>query len=546
MNNLITEKTQTFQNNFIIPHYEYICHHCSKKVLIQQKLTCSNPICSSNYCIPCLINFYNETPLNVKNIQNNPFSNFWKCPKCGGKCVCYKCKYQHSPTSTDVEENNKNNNFLGKKISSDAELIMWLSTGEDTSIDVQNVKFPFVPLNSKLKNKDYDKLIKIAKQCELFYRHKCKNEYIKKNCANCYETNFHQNDLLRFFNYETFLYYMKYLFLICNKIVCYSKDNFNKNKNDFEKLFKQFKEKKEVWIFKDTKIICKQCMYFLINKPDFFKNIKGIFLRKEKKFFLYSNNELNEFEKNNCISKEKIDNNNSNNKNNKDVDSILISKNVFKIEKTSKYENINVNIDKNEKNDINKSNNSNNKSNIVINYNNHNNNIYNTLILNDEYKFNNNSIYRINSYRNLPQIPIINNVYMNYNINRLNDMSSVNSNYFQLFFLELKQEITDILKIANILKNEKDKSKYLSTFELLNKKIVNNINLIENSVVTNINYLHTIFFNNDINMNNIEFIEMKQKIIEFIIENTKFLNQLHDLKFNYLNIENIFIRNLFQ
>ena len=285
MNNLITEKTQTFQNNFIIPHYEYICHHCSKKVLWQQKLICSNPICSSNYCIPCLINFYNETPLNVKNIQNNPFSNFWKCPKCEGKCVCYKCKYQHSSTSTDIEENNKNNNFLGKKISSDAELIMWLSTGEDTSIDVQNVKFPFVPVNSKLKSKDFDKLIKIAKQCELFYRHKCKNEYIKKNCANCYETNFHQNDLLRFFNYETFLYYMKYLFLICNKIVCYSKDNFNKNKNDFEKLFKQFKEKKEVWIFKDTKIICKQCMYFLINKPDFFENIKGIFLRKEKNSF---------------------------------------------------------------------------------------------------------------------------------------------------------------------------------------------------------------------------------------------------------------------
>ncbi len=48
---------------------------------------------------------------------------------------------------------------------------------------------------------------------------------------------------------------MKYLFFVSNKIVCYSKENFNKNQIAFEELFKQFKEKKEVWTFKDTKII---------------------------------------------------------------------------------------------------------------------------------------------------------------------------------------------------------------------------------------------------------------------------------------------------
>ena len=544
MNNVITEKTQTFQNNFIIPHYEYFCHHCSKKVLGQQQLACSNPFCSNNYCTPCLINFYQNTPLNIKNIQNNPFSNFWKCPKCEGKCICNKCKSKYSLASTDIEEHNKNNNFLGKKFSSDAELIMWLSTGEDTSIDIQNVKFPFVPLNSKIKSKVFDKLIKIAKQCELFYRHKCKNEYIKKNCANCYETNFHQNDLLRFFNYETFLYYMKYLFLVSNKIVCYSKENFNNNKNDFEELFKQFKEKKEIWIFKDTKIICKQCMYFLINKPNFFENIKGIFLRKEKKFFFYNNNELNEFEQKNLNIKERINNYNSNNKKNKDIDAIIITKNVFKIVKTPRNDIINENINNIENNDNNKIND--NKNNIVINYNNHNNNIYNTLIFKDEYKFNNNSIFGMNSFRNLPQIPIINNLYINNNINHLNYLSSVNSNYYQLFFLELKQKITEVLNVVNLSKNEKDKSKYLSIVDLLNRKIINNINLIENSVVTNINYLNTILIKNGINMNNIEFIEMKQKIIEFIVENQKFLNQLNYLKFNYLNIENIYIRTIFQ
>ena len=543
MYNATTEKLNIIQNNFDIIPYEYFCHHCSNKVFGQQQLACSNPVCSNNYCIPCLINFYQKTPLYIQTIQNNPFFNFWKCPKCEGKCFCDKCKIKNSPGSTDTDDHNKSNDFLGKKINSDAELIMWLSSGEDTSIDIQNVKFPFVPLNSKIKSKVFDKLIKIAKQCELFYRHKCKNEYIKKNCANCYETNFHQNDLLRFFNYETFLYYMKYLFFVSNKIVCYSKENFNKNQIAFEELFKQFKEKKEVWTFKDTKIICKQCMYFLINKPDFFDNIKGIFLRQEKKFFLYSNsvnNELNEFE-----NKSKEKNNNHSNKKNKDKDlNVIISKNVFKIVKSPKVQNNDKS--KNIVCNSNSNNSSSNNNNIVINYNNQNNNIFNTLILNNENQFNKNSIFGINTYGKIPQIPVVNNYYMNYNINSFNDFSTVKSNYYQLFFFEMKKEFTDMLKIVNLAKNDNDRSKYLYLIDLLNKKIINYFCLIENSVVNNLNYLSSIFNKNEINLQNVEFIETKQKVVELIIENKNFLNQLNYLQLNYINIENIFIRALSQ
>ena len=537
MNHTITKKPNIIQNNLIVPLYEYFCHHCSKKVFGQEQLRCSNPVCSNNYCIPCLINFYQKNPLDIQTIQNNPFYSFWKCPKCEGKCFCNKCKIKHSPASTDTEDHNKSNDYLGKKINSDAELIMWLSNGEDISIDIQSVKFPFVPLNSRIKSKVFDKLIKIAKQCELFYRHKCKNEYIKKNCANCFETNFHQNDLLRFFNYETFLYYMKYLFFVSNKRVCYSKENFNNNKNAFEELFKQFKEKKEIWTFKDTKILCKQCMYFLINKPDFFDNIKGIFLRQEKKFFLYSNssitNNLNEFENNNNLNREEK-NDIFNNKKNKNI---ILSKNVFKIEKSPK---IQKNDDRSNKSDnIIKNNNNNN---IIINYKNHNNNIYNTLILNDENQFNK---FGFNVYGQIPQIPVINNYYVNYN-NLFNEFTSVNSNYYQLFFFELKREITDLLKMANLSKNDNDKSKYLSLINLLNTKIINNFSSIENSVINNVNYLNILFSKNGLNLNEIEFIEIKKKVVEYFIENKNFLNQLNYLRLNYINIENIFISALFQ
>jgi hypothetical protein len=329
---------------------------------------------------------------------------------------------------------------------------------------------------------------------------------------------------------------MKYLFYVSNKIVCYSKENFNNNKIAFEELFKQFKEKKEIWTFKDTKIICKQCMYFLINKPNFFDNIKGIFLRQEKKFFLFSNssinNNLNEFENNNNLnSKEKNDI--FNNKNNKDI---ILSKNVFKIVKSPK---IQKNVDcSNKSNIVKKSSN----SNIVINYNNHNNNIYNTLILNDENQFNK---FGINVYGEIPQIPVINNYYVNYN-NLFNEFTSVKSNYYQLFFFELKREINDLIKIANLSKNDNDRSKYLSLIDLLNKKIINNFSLIENSVINNVNYLNSLFSKNSLNLNDIEFIEIKKKVVEYFIENKNFLNQLNFLRLNYLNIENIFISALFQ
>ena len=147
-------------------------------------------------------------------------------------------------------------NFLGKKISSDAELVIWLSSDENKKINMQNVKFPFAHMNYKLKEKDFDKLIKTAKQCELLYRHKCKNEYIHKCCLNCDETNFHQNDLIRFINIDTFFNYMKYIFLVSNNIVAYSKENFNNNKNDFEKLLNNFKETKEKGKFTGAKILC--------------------------------------------------------------------------------------------------------------------------------------------------------------------------------------------------------------------------------------------------------------------------------------------------
>ena len=543
MKNVITEKSETIQNNFSILSNAYFCHHCCNKIINQQQLTCSNKYCSNIYCISCLIKFYQKNPSFIISVQKTISQNIWKCPSCEGKCMCTKCKSRHPSTIAETEEQNKNNNYCGKKYLSDAELIMWLSTGEDTSIDTQNVKFPFVPLNSKIKSKVFDKLIKIAKQCELFYRHKCKNEYIKKNCSNCFETNFHQNDLLRFFNYETFLYYMKYLFYVSNKIVGYSKENFNRNKNDFEELFKRFKDKQEIWLFKDTKILCKQCMYYLINKPNFFENIKGIFLRQERKICLINNNielyENEEKNKNNYINIDSKDNCNIKCKN-KTIDAIIISKKIFNIEKKSKYND----VLQNDNNITNKQNTPNNNN--IINYNNHNNNIFNTLFLNNEYKFNNTPIFGIN---------ILGNSFQNqnpFNINYLNDLqmiNSINSKYIQSLFLGLEKEMTDILKIVDLSKKNYNKINYVSQTCILNQRIINYFKIIENCVISNLKFLNNINikYNINFNMNNNNvFIEINQEVNKLIEDNNRFFPLLNLLKLNYLNIENDFIKKLFQ
>ena len=506
MKSILIDKSQNVPNSLIIPPHFIFCHHCNKIVQNQQQLTCSNLNCSNTYCISCLINFYKKNDIYINSFTNKSSQNSWKCPVCEGLCLCNKCKSSRTSSTKESE----NNNFSGKNISSDAELIMWLSSGEDKAIDTRNVKFPFIPLNSKIKSKVFDKLIKIAKQCELFYMHKCKNEYIKKNCANCDEINFHQNDLLRFFNYETFLYYMKYLFLVSNKIVSYSKVNFNKNKNDFEELFQKFKDKKEIWIFKDTKIICKQCMYFLINQPNFFENIKSIFLKKEKKFSLLNNIiELDEHENNN---------------NYKYFESQINSKKVFKIIKQPKNKILN-----------------NTNNNIIINYNNHNNNVFNTLVFNDGYKTSNIPFLGLNIFET-PIHPEYINRY-----NNLNNLPIINSNIIQDIFLGLRNDMLEMLKVVDLSKINSNKVVYLPMVESLNQKIINYFQLIENFVNSNLFFLNNSILKYDVYLkNNNEFIDIKSNIFKLIIENKNTISLLNSLKFKYLCAKSTFIKNFFQ
>ena len=379
------------------------------------------------------------------------------------------------------KDKKENNEFLCKKLSSDAELIMWLSSDKNKKVDIHNLKFPFTHIDSKIKDKDFNKLIKIAKQCELFYKHKCKNEYIIKSCINCSETYFHSNDLLRFINFEIFLYYMKYIFLISNGILAYSKKNFNINKRDLEEIFNNFKKTDEQWKFNEPKIICKQCMFKLINKPHFFENIKEIFFENKK---LYEDKDIELIEEKfyDDFNKEKSIIPNETNKN------IIIDSNRINCEQKL-----------------------NNDSNIIINYNNPNKNVYNTVIFNN----------------NLTTYPL----FLN---NFTNDLQYKDANYIESLFLSLKNLFFEIINISGMYKNNKiSKIDCLTKIQLLNQKINNCFNLLQNSIRINIFYSYKLILIYNLSIyNDISFC---------IVNNKNILDSLNFLLLQFLCIENIFI-----
>ena len=185
------------------------------------------------------------------------------------------------PISQKISKNKSPNNFIGKKLTGDAELISWLS-GIEINNKNEKEEEGQEENNSKIKKKLRDKLINNARKCELFFKHKFENEdVICIQCAFCLKKYFNQNELIRFVNFDDFIYYLKYIFYLSDKVTCYSIINFKSNKKSFDSLFSKFKKKEEKWDFNQDKILCKLCMFKLVNKPDFMKKIKSILLQGE-------------------------------------------------------------------------------------------------------------------------------------------------------------------------------------------------------------------------------------------------------------------------
>ena len=246
-------------------NFYLLCHHCQKFKQTNECLLCNIETCQENFCFDCLKKIYYKKN-DISDIIEEAKENGWKCFKCNNKCLCEKC-------------NSKNKIPIKKpqKINEDALLIESLYKGKVPKVDAQEMKFPYIPSQNKINIRLKTKLIKVAKLCEHYYKHKCKSEIFHKECLICHENEFHTNEIVRFKNSDLFLDYLRYCVLCMNDTFNYNSRIYNKNKKEILEYQEEYTQNIMEWEFHIPKIICKSCLLITMNQNNFLPKIKNIF-----------------------------------------------------------------------------------------------------------------------------------------------------------------------------------------------------------------------------------------------------------------------------
>jgi hypothetical protein len=442
-----------------------------------------------------------------------------------------------------AENNNISKSFFGKKLKGDAELISWLSGIEMNKINPKNDDERFDENNSKIKKKLKNKLIKNAKKCEHYFIHKYPDDkFVYAQCSFCLKNVFNHNELIRFFNFDDFIHYLKYIFYLSDKVICYSVNNFKLNKKNFDSIFSQFKRKEEKWKFESEKIICKLCMFKLINKPNFMTKIKNIFLHgeNEKSYNINDGDIIIELHPDETIR-------NENNKSNFVVE---------KYNNTLKKQNNNIYIEDKKINHNYFYN-----EGCIFPYNNYNNpncvNIFNSNNINFNIKNNNkiiNNSYDIHSYNSILELC----EKMKNNNKEIKDINptQIHTYWKELFFInhnkivdyciELKKEIQQLREYVNFINSQNNQNKnendyiYKCIIQKSGYRTLLLFDEISNSITINKNCLNA--FLNDLN-DNVNKKNTENKINQLISENDNNYNYISQITDTYKDL--IFYYNSF-
>ena len=349
-----------------------ICHNCKKINLIDNVITCTGMNCGENYCFTCLKNIYYKNE-DIKEIIEESKENGWICFKCQNKCLCNKCKFKKEKFIDNVvieipSQNNLLSNFKKKKepkelifnikktpkekiipnpTNEDALLVQSLYNNQIPKLDIQEMKFPYIPSQNKINSRLRSKLIKVAKLCEHYYRHKCKSVIFHKECLICHENEFHTNELLRFKNSDDFLNYLRYCVLCMNETLNYKKQLFTNNKKEIIKYVSEYENNIVDWEFHNPKTLCKLCIFKILNAKNCLSNLKIILKDKfngkidNKEDILYFKTKEKK-----CIKKIKQTKNNQNNIifNNQSETNIINNNKINYINNYNNIQNPNLNL----------------------------------------------------------------------------------------------------------------------------------------------------------------------------------------------------------
>ena len=137
--------------------------------------------------------------------------------------------------------------------------------------------------NTTKKSENYHENIEMtktkAKNIEEYYTSKFGISPIKENCFKCLMTDFLSNELLYFNSRKELFEYIKYCFVVKNKIIFTDEDILKNNKENFMNANTSFING---WRFFIPKTICKGCFMEIINTKYLICNIKNIFSDVER------------------------------------------------------------------------------------------------------------------------------------------------------------------------------------------------------------------------------------------------------------------------
>ena len=355
------------------------------------------------------------------------------------------------------------------------------------------------------------------------------------------------------------MFYLKYIFYLSDKVICYSLSIFKSNKKNFDALFSKFRKKEEKWEFDEEKIICKLCLFKLINKLNFIEKIKKIFLYKEnEKSFNINYGDIVIELNSDGNQKSKIENNNDENEkfnfivekiNNKDTNK---NHKILKEDKNIKFINNNIN-DFNYFNDR-----------CFVPFNNYNNpnclNIYNSNNININIKNNNkiiNNFFDNKDYNSL--FYLCNNIKNNNTSIRNLQSKEVNFYWQQLFFYnhnkilnfceELKNEICNLRNLIYYLNSKDNKDKvekeninYQMIIEKSRDRTLFLLNEILFCIEINHNYINE--FLNDLNLDEKDNKNNISNLINLLNENYNNKAFIHQIYLMYKSIINVYLYKL--
>lgn len=350
MNDIVIEIPFNKDEDFYI-----LCHYCDILKKKENLITCTIEECGESFCSDCIFQFF-MFENNFEEMKEQWNENGWACFKCQNLCNCKKCKsikedeiFYQQKKNQKLNKNDKmkplkeikkecvkekifnsfkvkkpkkplffseryslkelkkrrrklflipkDNEKITEESGKDAFLINSIYNGYKPIFDISETKFPYIPSQKPIISKLESHLIKTARTCEHFFRHKCKNSYFKKTCIICHKNEHHTNELVRFKNFKDFINYLRYLFLCMENVLNYNNDIFIKNKNEFMKFFEKFQKNLNEWGFKNPKVICKLCLFQILNNRNSLKFFQKNIL-DSKTEILIDKNELIDEERN--------------------------------------------------------------------------------------------------------------------------------------------------------------------------------------------------------------------------------------------------------